>query len=278
MNKKWMVGLVLAGLLAMPAAQAVQASPGTMTVALNGQAVPLRGYEIEGRNYFKLRDLAYVLRGTDSCFAVGFADGVVTLTTGAAYVPAGGELADPGLAADAGQSADVVQIDGQPVSLTAYRIGGYNYFQLRELGAAVGLDVDYDAAARTVLLTTAPDESDAQAILRLVNEAREEAGVSPLTLDETLCEAASIRAHELETLFSHTRPDGSTCFSVLDEVDVGRYYAAGENIAMGQRTPDAVMSDWMSSPGHRENILRADFDTLGAARYENGWVQLFLGS
>lgn len=277
MNKKRILGLVLAGLLTLPAAQAVQASPGTMPVSLDGQAVPLRGYEIEDQNYFKLRDLAYILRDTDSRFAVGFVDGVVTLTTGAPYVPAGGELTAPGAAAEAGRSADRVEVDGQPVPLTAYRIDGYNYFQLRELGAAIGLDVDYDAAARTVLLTTAPAESDVQAILRLVNEAREAAGVSPLALDETLCEAASIRAHELETLFSHTRPDGSTCFSVLDEVDVGRYYAAGENIALGQRTPEEVMSDWMASPGHRENILRADFDTLGTARYKNGWVQLFLG-
>ncbi len=58
--------------------------------------------------------------------------------------------------------------------------------------------------------------------------------------------------------------------------------AAGENIAMGQRTPQEVMNAWMNSKGHRENILNASFDTIGVGYYEeNGvyyWVQLFIGS
>ena len=58
--------------------------------------------------------------------------------------------------------------------------------------------------------------------------------------------------------------------------------AAGENIAMGQRTPKEVMNAWMNSKGHRENILNTSFDTIGVGCYEeNGtyhWVQLFIGS
>ena len=119
-------------------------------------------------------------------------------------------------------------------------------------------------------------------ILRLVNAERAEAGVDPLALNTTLCAAAQLRARELPTQFAHTRPDGTQCFTVLEQVGQ-RYRSAGENIAAGQTSPAQVVNDWMNSEGHRRNILDASFTQLGVGylRTDSGygyyWVQLFIG-
>ena len=120
-----------------------------------------------------------------------------------------------------------------------------------------------------------------QAVLALVNEARAQEGLAPLTLAKNLTQAAQVRAGELPVLFSHTRPDGRSCFTALTEAGGGG--AAGENIAAGYASPEAVVAGWMASDGHRANILSADFtcDGLGYAPAEDGfghyWAQLFVG-
>ena len=93
---------------------------------------------------------------------------------------------------------------------------------------------------------------------------------------------ADIRAKELTVLFSHTRPDGRDCFSIFGSKQ-GKIYG-GENIAAGSSTPEAVVNQWMSSPGHRENILNGKYRYLGVgyaydgnSEYAHYWVQLFEG-
>ena len=132
-----------------------------------------------------------------------------------------------------------------------------------------------------------PDESEesggvqeaAEAVASLVNAARRDAGLSELELDADLCAAAQARAQEIAQSFSHTRPDGSSCFTILEEFGIS-YRAAGENIAMGQRTPEEVMDGWMNSSGHRANILNGTFPSIGVGYYVDGagaahWVQIF---
>lgn len=123
--------------------------------------------------------------------------------------------------------------------------------------------------------------SYAEQVLYYVNIERENAGVSPLTLDDKLCQAADIRAAELLELFSHTRPDGTDCFTVLDEVDFSSSIC-GENIAAGRKTAKETVNDWMNSPGHKANILNPSYSVMGAARaysantdYGYYWAQLF---
>ena len=70
-------------------------------------------------------------------------------------------------------------------------------------------------------------------------------------------------AREIVTLFSHTRPNGESCSTVLDEVGIGNYQPAGENVAAGQNSPAAVMNSWMNSEGHRNNILSASYKHIG---------------
>lgn len=123
------------------------------------------------------------------------------------------------------------------------------------------------------------ESNEAKEVLDLVNKERKANGLEPLKLDENLCAAAQKRAKELSSKFSHTRPDGTQCFTVLDEFDISSYNTAGENIAYGYVSPEDVMDGWMNSPGHRANILNSDFTTLGVG-YDpetNGWVQLFTG-
>lgn len=118
-----------------------------------------------------------------------------------------------------------------------------------------------------------------QEVVNLVNEERAKAGLSPLTININVQEAAMVRAKECEQSFSHTRPNGSSFATALKEQNVS-YRSAGENIAYGQRTPEEVMKAWMNSSGHRANILNPNFTAIGVGYYENAngtdyWCQLF---
>lgn len=111
-----------------------------------------------------------------------------------------------------------------------------------------------------------------QELLDLVNAARADAGVSPLAWSDTLGDAANIRANELISLFSHTRPDGTDWYTVSD-------LARGENVAAGFGSVQAVFNGWMESDGHRANILNAGFTLMGGGCVAGGgtyyWCQLF---
>ena len=95
-------------------------------------------------------------------------------------------------------------------------------------------------------------------ILRITNQEREAQGLNPLTLSQGLSDGAEIRAEEIETLFSHTRPDGTSCFTAVEK----NYSGMGENIAGGQTTPEKVMEGWMNSTGHRANILTSSYKKI----------------
>jgi uncharacterized protein YkwD len=133
--------------------------------------------------------------------------------------------------------------------------------------------------------TPAPDEVLAPAtyeeqVVALVNEERAKEGLPALKVDETLQAAALARAKETVRLFSHTRPNGASCFTILKEYGISYHYA-GENIAYGQRSPEEVVDAWMNSAGHRANIMSENFTTIGIGYYQtaNGtkyWSQLFL--
>ena len=126
--------------------------------------------------------------------------------------------------------------------------------------------------------TAKPEASSgnyAEEMLALVNQARAEHGASALSLDSKLCDAANKRAQEIATTFSHTRPDGRDCFTVLGEYGVS-YYGCGENIAMGSTSANAIFNMWMNSSGHRANILNSSFRCIGIGKYGNYWVQLFI--
>lgn len=112
----------------------------------------------------------------------------------------------------------------------------------------------------------------AQEVVRQVNMEREKRGLNPLMVDANLTAAANIRAKEITQKFSHTRPNGSRAVTVSN-------FAYAENIARGQKTPDKVMAAWLTSDGHRQNMLRASYGSIGVSCIRVGniyyWVQLF---
>ena len=121
--------------------------------------------------------------------------------------------------------------------------------------------------------------SFANQVLQLVNQERAKAGLSALSTNTTLTSAANQRAKETVTSFSHTRPNGTSFSTVLKEFSIS-YNAAGENIAYGQKTPQEVVTGWMNSPGHRANIMNANFGKIGIGVHKasNGtiyWTQVF---
>ncbi|MBE6840759.1 MAG: hypothetical protein E7506_05865 [Ruminococcus sp.] len=123
-------------------------------------------------------------------------------------------------------------------------------------------------------------QGEAEAMLSLINQQRERISLPPLKLLPLACEKANIRAVEISSAFSHSRPDGSSCFSIIENVG---YSNAGENIAMNySHSVESALSQWMNSEGHRNNILSKDYTHIGIGCYcKDGayyWVQLFLGN
>ncbi|MCR4963689.1 MAG: CAP domain-containing protein [Firmicutes bacterium] len=125
-------------------------------------------------------------------------------------------------------------------------------------------------------------EAYAQQVVDLVNQERAKENLPPLGPDQKLAAAAQVRAGEIMTRFSHTRPDGRDCFTALAEAGAA-YNLAGENIAIGQNTPADVVADWMASPGHRANILNPGYSRIGVGVRKNdgnayggyAWTQFF---
>ena len=131
----------------------------------------------------------------------------------------------------------------------------------------------YTSATGTLNISGTQNYTYASQVITLLNEQRVNNGLSPLTADSTLTAAAMQRAAETVIYFSHTRPDGSRCFTAFD----GAW--RGENIAAGQADPDEVITGWMNSTGHRKNILEANYTGVGVGCFNykgiNFWVQCF---
>lgn len=119
-----------------------------------------------------------------------------------------------------------------------------------------------------------------RAVVKLTNQARKDAGLQPVFCSPALAKIAQKHADDMCKLkyFSHTSQDGRTMEDRVDEAKF-EFMAIGENLAMGQRTPDEVHTGWMDSPVHRENIVRPVFARLGigytACGGEPIWVQNF---
>lgn len=112
-------------------------------------------------------------------------------------------------------------------------------------------------------------------VLDIVNKYRTQAGLSKLTMDKSLMTCALQRAIESSVYFSHTRPNGSDCYSVNESKMSGENLTTGTIVSTGA----AAMKLWMNSPSHKANILRDGFKSIGiGCVYVNGawfWTQSF---
>ena len=159
-------------------------------------------------------------------------------------------------------------------------------------------DVQNDAAVPTnssdSQTTATPNDSDvtaspsdntdnlsyAQQVTDLVNEQRAAYGLEPLTLNEELTNVAQLKSQDMHdnNYFSHTSPTYGSPFDMMTTFGIS-YSTAGENIAMGYATPEAVINAWMNSEGHRANILNSAYTQIGVGYVADGnyWTQEFIG-
>lgn len=118
-----------------------------------------------------------------------------------------------------------------------------------------------------------------QEVIRLVNEIRVRNGLKALSYDWELSRVARIKSQDMKDnrYFAHNSPIYGTPFQMIKNFGIS-YRSAGENIAKGYPTPQAVVNGWMNSSGHRANILNASFTHIGVGYVAGGhyWTQMFI--
>ena len=112
----------------------------------------------------------------------------------------------------------------------------------------------------------------------LVNQMRQKNGLTPLTIDTNLSVKARIKSNDMKVnrYFSHNSPTYGTPFQMMKQLGIA-YRSAGENIAMGYTTAEAVVNAWMNSPSHRDNILSGKYTSMGIGYVDGYWTQWFIG-
>ncbi len=129
----------------------------TASISVDGEVYNVGGYSVDDSNYFKIRDIAMMLRKTSNKFNVQWDGklGAILITTEASYDVVGGELE-----IDATETIDVVEnstpiyVNGKQTAITAYNINGSSYFKIRDIADAVGFDIDWDGQAQMIKIKT----------------------------------------------------------------------------------------------------------------------------
>ncbi|SMQ64636.1 uncharacterized protein, YkwD family [Bacillus sp. OV166] len=128
--------------------------------------------------------------------------------------------------------------------------------------------------------TTSSLSAYEQKVVDLTNQERAKNGLPALKVDVTLSKMAHEKSRDMSAngYFSHTSPTYGSPFDMMKKYGI-TYRYAGENIAMGQRTPEEVVKAWMNSEGHRKNILSPNYNYIGVGYVSQGnyWTQEFIG-
>ncbi|MEH7072920.1 CAP domain-containing protein [Neobacillus drentensis] len=128
--------------------------------------------------------------------------------------------------------------------------------------------------------TTSTVSAYEQKLVDLTNQERAKNGLPALKVDTTLSKMAHEKSRDMSVngYFSHTSPTYGSPFDMMKKYGISYRYA-GENIAMGQRTPEEVVKAWMNSEGHRKNILSPNYNYIGVGYVAQGnyWTQEFIG-
>lgn len=139
-------------------APSVTVKPSAAKALINGRSMTLEAYNINDNNYFKLRDIAMAINGTEKQFEVGWesAGNVISLTTDQAYTPVGGELSvsETPIRKEAVMTGLKIYLDGQEIPFAAFHIGGNNYFKLRDIAKTLNFNVTWDEYASAIGIDT----------------------------------------------------------------------------------------------------------------------------
>ena len=211
---------------------------------------------------------SYIRPNGQRDFTIFAENGISDVSTGENYMAG---CSTPDAAMDQWMATDftrerILNADATTMSVGYYEGGVYNNYW--------------------VLIFSYPENSHTddyrQEVLDLVNAERAKYGLTALKMgDANLTAAAQTRAEEIATVNSHVRPDGSKCFTVLNDYGVTAA-PTGENAAWGSVSPEEVVAAWMNSAGHRANILDPEARTMGVGYYYNSssawghqWIQIF---
>ena len=141
-------------------------------------------------------------------------------------------------------------------------------------------DLIYPGQVLTIPQVSSAVTSFESEVVRLVNEIRVQNGLKPLTANWELSRVARYKSQDMrdQGYFSHTSPTYGTPFQMIKSFGLS-FRTAGENIANGYATPQAVVNGWMNSSGHRANILNASYTQIGVGYVAQGhyWTQMFIG-
>jgi len=112
----------------------------------------------------------------------------------------------------------------------------------------------------------------------LVNQMRVQNGLKPLNIDENLSVKARIKSNDMKAnkYFSHNSPTYGSPFNMMQSLGIA-YRSAGENIAKGYTSAEAVVNAWMNSPSHKANILSSKYTSMGIGYVDGYWTQWFIG-
>ena len=188
-------------------------------------------------------------------------------------------------------STNRILVDGQEVRLTAYNINGNNYVMLRDVGKTVGFEVYWDGDAKCVQVesgkpytgeapakaedtksTEQPVQTDVAAakqdIIDRTNAIRREQGISALTVNAKLMQAAQVRADEMAAsgIYSHTRPDGRKSNTVTDSQYTGENIHSISELYLNQQQKtlsEAVVNLWSNSKAHADNMTSSRYGEIG---------------
>lgn len=311
-NKKFMamfIGSTMVMTTTAFAAETTDAKLSTDFMSVNGKSISIYGYQINNNNYYKLRDIACALQGTNADFSVYFVDNKIQVDTNGNYMEIGGELTYNGKSTTkARKNNSPIYVDNNAVNVNYYEIDGYNYFKLRDICDFVGADVSYDSASSTVMVNSGSVQStsttpitpitstvsstsevlmpasgswitpEANEMLEYINDHRVNAfHTHRLELNEDLCHGAMIRAKEATIELAHTRPNGAMYANVMNEISPTGYsaiQASAENLVFTVNTAKEAYDAWYKSPGHYTTMFRKCYTKLGVGFSNGTWVLL----
>ncbi|MFS0905847.1 CAP domain-containing protein [Priestia aryabhattai] len=135
---------------------------------------------------------------------------------------------------------------------------------------------------QNITIPTVANKAFENKVVELVNQERAKAGLKPLTANWELARVTRYKSEDMrdKKYFDHQSPTYGSPFDMMSKFGI-TYKTAGENIAGGQTTPEAVMQAWMKSPGHKANILNPGFTQIGVGYAKGGsyghyWTQQFI--
>lgn len=205
--------------------------------------------------------------------------------------------------------SDVAVVNGNAIEMTqpAIIVNGSTMVPLRFVSESLGWNVTWEQHSRTAYIDPVQPETEEKneqiadenpvqqndeeqsildwekQVIELVNEERAKADLPPLEYDEKLAMSARVKSEDMrdEAYFDHISPVYGTPFEMMSEFGIDYMYA-GENIAVGYTSPEAVVKAWMNSPGHKQNILSEDYTHIGVGYAKGGdylhyWTQQFIG-